>query len=206
MRFDSPGGPAVEALAERLERLFPQLDAAGRELALAIYAKLAEGSPVELGDAQARVASWPGVYYDAERRIIGFWGLTVRPTRHLLRVNGRELFAWCAWDTLFIPELLGASAEVASSCHATGAPVRLRVGPNAVERSEPEGLHLSLVVPEEEAVRADVITGFCHYVHFFSSKAAAVPWLERHAGARLLSLAEAFEVGRVLNARRYSSR
>ena len=58
--------------------------------------------------------------------------------------------------------------------------------------------------PEEEAVRADVITGFCRYVHFFSTEAAARPWLDKHTDAVLLPLAEAFDVGRTFNSRRYA--
>ncbi|MGQ0544487.1 MAG: organomercurial lyase [Betaproteobacteria bacterium] len=159
---------------------------------------------MELDDAARRVVeSWPGVYYDAERRIIGFWGLTLHSMRHRLRMNGRELFAWCAWDTLFIPELLGASAEVASTCQGSGMPVRLRVGPHGIEAAEPEELHVSFVVPGEKAVRADVITAFCDYVHFFASERGAGSWLAEHPDAFLLPLSEAFEVGRLLNRRRY---
>jgi len=37
--------------------------------------------------------------------------LTTRETPHKVRLSGRDLYAWCALDTLFIPGLLGEDAE-----------------------------------------------------------------------------------------------
>lgn len=203
-------------LAGRLEALLPPLDELGRRLSLAIHRALALGAPVRLSalsrqlgiepeEAARRVHAWPGVYWDAERRIIGYWGLTLARTRHALRIDGRSLFAWCAWDTLFLPELLGARAEVSSACRATDIAVRLTVGGGAVEAADPPGLWVSFLVPKEEAVRADVVTAFCHYVHFFSSERTAAPWLEQHPDAFLVPLSAAFEVGRLRNRLRYGT-
>jgi alkylmercury lyase len=188
-------------VAERLDPLFPALDEPGRAISLDIYRSLARGAPVTLtGAAAQRAKDWPGVYYDDEHRVIGFWGLALAPTRHRLRVGGRELYAWCAWDTLFLPAVLGTRIEVASTCRATGEPVRLVVRPDAVEWSEPRELALSFVVPTGKAVRVDVITSFCHHVHFFASKKAQLP-----PPVFLLALEEAFDVGRLLNRRRYGA-
>lgn len=204
------------ALAERLQPLFPALDPVDRRLSLAIYRELARGAAVHLpvlsrqlgieaADAGRRVQSWPGVYYDGEQRIIGYWGLALGGTQHRLRLGARTLFAWCAWDTLFLPEVLGEPIEVTSACRGTGAAVRLTVGRKAVASAEPPALAVSFLLPEEEAVRADVITGFCHYVHFFSSTGSAADWLAKHPDTFLVPLADAFEVGRLLNRRRYGA-
>jgi alkylmercury lyase len=201
--------PQVAEVAQQLERLFPALDELDQRLSLAIYRKLARGAPVGLKDLFSefgmdaaegvrRMRGWPGVYYDDEQRVIGYWGLSLASTRHRLRIGERELFAWCAWDTLFLPAVLGTRIEVASTCRATGQAVRLAVSPTVVESAEPPGISVSFVVPDGEAVRADVITSFCHYVHFFTAENA-----EMHPGTFLLSLPDAFEVGRLLNQRRY---
>jgi alkylmercury lyase len=200
----------VHEVAQRLQPLFPALDELDQQLSLAIYRKLARGAPVGLKDLFSelgmdategvrRMRAWPGVYYDGEQRVIGYWGLSLSSTRHRLRISGRELFAWCAWDTLFLPAVLGTRIEVTSTCRGTGEAVHLSVSPTAVESAEPPGLAVSFVVPSGEAVRADVVTSFCHHVHFFTSENA-----EKHPEAFLLSLPEAFEVGRLLNRRRYS--
>ncbi|MGH8724288.1 MAG: organomercurial lyase [Burkholderiales bacterium] len=206
----------MHEVARRLDPLFPALDEADQRLSLAIYRKLARGAPVDLNDLFSelgidaaegvrRMQPWPGVYYDSEQRVIGYWGLSLAPMRHRLRVGARELYAWCAWDTLFLPAVLGTRLGVASSCQATGEAVRLAVDATGVESAEPPGVAVSFVVPDSEAVRADVITSFCHYVHFFASEKAAAPWLEKRREAFLLSLRDAFEVGRLLNRRRYGT-
>ena len=208
--------PDIEALSEHLLRVFPALDPSGRRLSLALYRELARGAPVSPSSLAHRVEmpaemvvrqlrSWPGVYYDGEQRVVGFWGLTIAPMPHRLRVDGRELYAWCAWDTLFLPALLGTSVEVESSCRATGTPVHLTVTPHGVESAEPAGLSLSFLLPDAEAMNANVITSFCHYVHFFSSRKAAKPWLHEHPETFLLSLADAYEFGRRMNRTRYGT-
>jgi len=189
------GELTADEVARRLEPLFPALDEAGREISLDIYRRLARGAPVVLCEAAAaRVRKWPGVYYDSRGRIVGYWGLSLAPMRHRLRIGARELFAWCAWDTLFLPAVLGTRIEVESER------VHLVVSPEKVEAADPPGLLVSFVVPSGEGVRADIITSFCHHVHFYTSETA-----EKPPGAFLLSLAEAFEVGRLLNRRRYGA-
>src|SRR5258708_24453920 len=132
----------IEALCENLLRVFPALDPTGQRLSLALYRELAHGAPVSppavadrvemLAEAVVRqLRSWPGVYYDGEQRVVGFWGLTIAPMPHRMRVDGRELYAWCAWDTLFLPALLGTSVEVESPCPAPPAPLRLPPTPHA---------------------------------------------------------------------------
>ena len=108
-------------------------------------------------------------------------------------------------DYVLFPALLGASVEVESSCRATGAPVRLTVTPRGVESAEPAGLSVSFLLPEAEAMNANVITSFCHYVHFFSSRKAAKPWLHQHPETFLLSLVDAYEFGRRMNRTRYGT-
>ena len=208
--------PDIEALSEHLLRVFPALDPSGQRLSLALYRELARGTPVSPSSLADRVGmpaemvvrqlrNWPGVYYDGEQRVVGFWGLTIAPMAHRLRVEGREVYAWCAWDALFLPALLGTSVEVESSCRATGAPVRLTVTPRGVESSESAGLSVSFLLPETEAMNANVITSFCHYVHFFSSREAAKLWLHEHPETFLLPLADAYEFGGRINRARYGT-
>jgi alkylmercury lyase len=141
-----------------------------------------------------------GVFFDELGRVIGFWGLTVAelaPT-HRLEVNGRSLFAWCAWDTLFLPGLLSAPAHVTSTCPTTGETISLDVTPERVVTSSHGGAVVSFLLPER-GFDADVLQAFCHFVHFFASPAAGEAWSARHPGTFLLSLDDAFELGRLVN-------
>jgi alkylmercury lyase len=133
--------------------------------------------------------------------VIGFWGLTITelsPT-HRLEVNGRNLFAWCAWDTLFLPGILEATARVESACPTTGEMISLVVSPRGVVETSHRDAVVSFLTPDRD-FDADVIQSFCHFVHFFASREAGETWTAEHPGTFLLPLDDAFELGRRVNA------
>lgn len=49
-------------------------------------------------------------------RLLGVYGLTLKPTQHRLTLRGSTFFTWCAFDIVGIPAALGESAEIASEC------------------------------------------------------------------------------------------
>jgi len=207
----------LEALAEAVARAEPHFDEATRRIALTTYRRLAEGTPAPIGDiaersgegvefAEQLLGSWPGVFRDDRGDVVGFWGLTIGelvPT-HAIEVEGRRLFAWCAWDTLFLPGILGSEARVESACPVTKETISLLVRPDGVaETSHPLAV-VSFLLPSTE-FDADVIQSFCHFVHFFASREAGEAWSAEHPGTFLLSLDDAFELGRLVNARNFPS-
>ena len=176
-------------------------------LARALLRELANGEPItdralaaatgrKEGQVSAILARWPNVERDAQRRVVAFSGLTLRPTAHRVEVAGRELFAWCAWDTLFLPALLEQPARVQSRCPVTDTDVRLTVEPDGVRERNPEALRVSL--PRPGAVSTEDVTGsFCCHVHFLAGTVAAELWLAEHRGGAAVTLDEAFELGRL---------
>jgi hypothetical protein len=49
------------------------------------------------------------------------------PTQHVVRANGKEYFANCAWDSFGIPAALHAEADVLSRCEQSHEPLRLHI-------------------------------------------------------------------------------
>ncbi len=134
---------ATNEVALKVAAAFPQLSAPEQRIALGLYRLLAEGEPVssdrlaqhlDLSTNLVRevLNSWPAVYFDDEKNVIGFWGLALQEMPHRFKVNGRQLYNWCAWDSLFIPELLGKTAEVESTCPISGEIISLTVGPTTI--------------------------------------------------------------------------
>jgi alkylmercury lyase len=204
----------LDSLATSLATAVPNFD---EHVALAVYRRLAEGSPApetdiaECAGAPAErvrelLAAWPGVHLNEQENVIGFWGLTITrlsPT-HRLEVEGQTLFAWCAWDTLFLPEILDATARVETACPTTGETIALVVSPEGVlEASHPEAA-VSFLTPEQH-FDADVIQSLCHFVHFFASPGAGGAWTGEHPATFPLSLEDAFELGRRVNALNFPS-
>ncbi len=97
-----------------------------------------------------------GMQLDADGNVVGA-ALIARPTPHRLRVQGRDLYAWCSLDTLFLPGLLDEAAEVRSTCPVSGEEIRLTITPDGVEAYSPESTVLSVVDPQ--ALGADQGTG-----------------------------------------------
>jgi alkylmercury lyase len=64
------------------------------------------------------------VYRDDAGAVVGFWGLaaTEFPPHHY-RLDGRDLWTWCAWDPFILTRWLGGRADVASTDARTGEPV-----------------------------------------------------------------------------------
>ncbi len=198
---------------------FPRLSRRAREAGFALYRLLLEGgavSPEQVASVVGRatrevlaVLEAPGMrcqlLYDDQKRVIGFGGLTAEPTKHCLRMNGRELFTWCAWDGLFIPHLLGATAELESHCPATGQLLRVRVTPNGTLPVRGEPL-MSFLLPTAASCAESTersISCFCSYVNLLASREVGTTWVACRPDLFVLSLDEAFELGRRYNAARF---
>ncbi|MEW6208698.1 MAG: organomercurial lyase, partial [Acidobacteriota bacterium] len=113
-----------------------------------LYRLLASGQPVSIErlasevklprDAvQVILEQWPGVFYDEAYCVVGYWGLALPKMSHRFEINGQVLYTWCAWDSLFIPEILGVTAQVESFCPVTGNKIRLTVAPDLVKHADP---------------------------------------------------------------------
>jgi len=197
------------ALAQKVADAFPDLSATDQRIAVGLYRLLAEGEPVspdllaqhlDLSKSVVRevLNSWPAVYFNDEKNVVGFWGLALQEMPHRFKVNGRQLYTWCAWDSLFIPELLGKTAEVESTCPISGEIITLTVSPTRVENFSPEGAVVSFLSPTT-SFDMNIIASFCHYVLFFSSEASGKQWIADHEGTFLLTLEQAHEIGRLTN-------
>jgi len=206
----------LDALADDLSEAMPALDPTEQRVAVALYRLLATGLPVEPGLLSQRagvpaprvaelLSAWPGVYRDDQGRVIGFWGLSVAAMPpHQFEVAGKRLWTWCAFDALFIPAILGASAHVASTCPTTGAPISMVVSPQGVTERSPAGSVVSFLRPERQ-FDYDVILSFCHHVLFFASDAAGRQWTSQRPNAFLLTLDQGFKLGRRLVRRRFGA-
>jgi alkylmercury lyase len=204
----------LEELSAAVSGRMPYLSDEEGAVALSLYRLLSEGSPVSVerlaegaGRSQAEVmavlGAWPGIFYEDEA-IIGFWGLALDSTSHAFEVRSKRLSTWCAWDALFIPELIGQSALVSSRDPVTGEEISLTVGPGGIEEVSSPGVVVSFLDPSAIDFDDNVILNFCNYVHFFASVDSGTQWVAEHPGAFLLSLDEALYLGQRTNRSRYA--
>jgi Alkylmercury lyase len=98
--------------------------------------------------------------------------------------------------------VLEATARIESRDPHNGHRVRLAVDPDRIaDRSHPD-MVVSFLLLEQRLAGADVITDFCHYVHFFTDGRSASAWTAAHDGTFAVDLDDAFELGRQWNAAR----
>jgi alkylmercury lyase len=205
----------IERLTDQLVGAVPKLNQTEQQVALAVVRALACGEPVadqsiaetlRVPDGAIRemVGAWPGVLRDEHDRIIGFLGLSVVEFGdHRIQLQDRTLSARCAWDTLFLPELLGHGARVSSRCPTTGRDISLTVTPEGPADIKPDATVLSFLAPERP-FDGDVIRRFCHLVHFFASEQAA-EWTAQNPGTFTLSIEEGFRLGQLTNEATFGS-
>ena len=195
--------PGSKPTADALRHTFPACEDA--PLALALVRLLARGQPVtdamlaaaaalEIDTVAAQLARWPNIERDADDAVIGFSGLTLRPTEHRFQVEQQQLHTWCAWDTLFLPRMLGATAHVRSTCAVSGRRVELVVAPDGLVRADAPEIHVSFP-PLASTNTADITGTFCSHVRFLVGADAAHTWLQTYPDGHVLDLAAAFELG-----------
>ncbi|GAA3573916.1 organomercurial lyase MerB [Amycolatopsis ultiminotia] len=197
----------LHTVVSAMDSVFSHQDSSTGWLWQPLLRLLARGEPVTIAEVAAATGR-PGedvaqavdrlgdTEYDDLGRIVGY-GITLRPTPHRFTVDGTPLYTWCALDTLIFPAILDRSAQVESPCHTTGDPIRLTVEPDRVTDVEPETAVVSIVTPND---LASVRASFCNHVHFFTDTAAAQPWLSEHPGGSVLPVADAYQLGRELDA------
>lgn len=212
--------PTLDQYWEGLAAGLPAFSPEEQRVAVTLYRELAKGQPVDaaqlaraLGVSSlearallARDAIKAFVYPDEQGRVLGFGGLAAAPMHHRFEVEGRSLWTWCAWDSLFIPEILGRQARVTSPDPENGELVELLVSPDRIESAEPKDAVVSFVLPDANdfvTSAANVMAKFCHFVFFFTSRASGERWTAKHPGTFLYSPGEAFALAKRLNARNF---
>lgn len=195
----------LEQIATRLndsiEGVIGRPSAATWNVRRAAYRLLAEGEPVTLAQIADAAGSDVTQVEDClhgssdiadDGRVRGAMGLSLRPTQHQMRIDGTQLYTWCALDLLFIPRALDASAEIESTSPASGEVVRAVVTPRGIHALDPQEAVVSVI--QMRAGHDEVRSAFCNHVHFFTSDIDAAGWQHDHPEGWVLPASSAFDL------------
>lgn len=203
-------------LLNLLPESFMKLSDQEQKLSLAIYRNLATGKPVSNSTLASNVSlttkevdsileKWPGVFYDDDK-IIGYWGLAISKMAHTIKLQEQILYGWCAWDTLFIPQLLDKPATIISKDPVTNEKIIIQIDQHGNLIDEDAEVMVSMLIPDEEQIMENIVTSFCHYIHFFENKNNGNKWVNEHEGTFLISLQQAIELSQTKNELQYGNK
>lgn len=200
---DTPDLSELDGLIECLLRDTPSLTPEDQHLALRIFRALARGRPVDAtrawnssasnGELERLLSCFPSTMRQGDD-IVAFGGLSLAPTAHRFIVADTVLYTWCAWDGLFLPELLGTDALIESHCPLTGEAVQVSVDADGIRETNPDRVWVSMV--NCSIGTRDVLDAFCRHVNFQADPGKATS----ADGSLVLSIDDAFELGRRVNA------
>jgi alkylmercury lyase len=157
------------------------------------------GYPVPPGEIAVRLQITPdtvistlrgfGAEFDKDGNVVGA-GLTLVPTPHIYKVNGRKLYTWCALDALLFPVMLKHTAHIESFDPISGDKIQVTVTPDGVQKVEPEAAVVSWVNSNVDP--SNIRGSVCHYVYFFTSPETASRWIAEHPGKMFYPVIDAF--------------
>jgi len=159
--------------------------------------RLAEawGMPLEQVNAIFEQASALGtLQLDDEGNMVGS-AISLVPSSHKFLVNGKTLYAWCSYDAIYAPGVIGSDAVVESVDPLTNESIRIKVSPNGVMESEPEGIVTTVVGMEADA-RGGAESPRCNQMQFFVSEENASKWAIDHSGVSIMTVDQLFDVAK----------
>ncbi|OLS24245.1 MAG: Alkylmercury lyase [Candidatus Heimdallarchaeota archaeon LC_3] len=187
----------------------PDLDERASKFLEVILKEVTKGSPVtqekcyeiaaELNLSKEEIRSFieTSTERDKQGRILGLFGLTQNEYAHKFEIDGEKLYAFCGWDTLFLPQLLMKTAKVEVVDHQSKETIKIEISPEKVLSIFPPTAVLSIVIPEVEIENLAQVYGiFCSNVHFFASEKNLRDWFEhREYNPLVISIEEGFALG-----------
>ena len=186
-----------------------------KELALEIYRRLGKGQPVSLDDlladkeisleeAKEFLDSSGGVFYNDDGDIVGFWGIAVQKMAHKIITDQQTIYGWCAWDALFIPQLLGEAATI-ESLSPTKEIIKLKLSEQGDVLEGSENIMVSFIEPDAGKMMENVVANFCHYIFLFKDKSSGEQWVKEHEGTYLLPLQDVINLSKEKNLRQFGN-
>ena len=131
----------VEKFFDAFPNEYMSLSIEEQKISGKIYILLSEGNPVSIDDIADSIGiekdhvksitdKWTGIHYD-DGDIIAYRGLAIGKSAHTLKLDDQILYTWCAWDTLFIPQIIGKTTKVESIDPITKESISLTVSPES---------------------------------------------------------------------------
>jgi len=135
-----------------------------------------------------------GAELDQEGNVVGM-GLSLVPTPHSYRIEGRQFYVWCAVDAITFPIFHKTNVVIESPDPVSGEKIRLMGTPEGANDVNPSTTVVTWVPKTEsfETIRAS----FCNFTHFFTSVETASQYVSQHPGLLIVPVDDIFQIGKL---------
>lgn len=122
--------------------------------------------------------------------------ISLIPTNHKVQIHDVELYAWCAYDAVFAPGVIGKKAEIESVDPLSKETIKITISPEGEIVSDPSGVVVTVVGLETDS-RGGVDSPRCSQMHFFVSEENAQKWSSDYAGVSIMAVEQLYEMANV---------
>jgi alkylmercury lyase len=201
---------SLQSTVEQLLELLPNLNVEERQISKFLYQKLSLGRPVSIEsiadefhksiqEIQVLLKQMAYVEYSATGEISAYRGVTLNQTRHYLFHNNFKIYTWCAFDTLFLADLLVEPVSIASNCPTCGKRIAFDVNDRNITSSKESDTVMSFIIPDKVDYCENLQNAFCCKVHFFCNQQCGSEWVNLSHEISFFDLAESLVIAQERN-------
>jgi len=200
----------LQSTVQQLQKLLPNLKKEERQISKFLYQKLALGNsvPIEtianelqipIQDIQVHLKQMAYVEYSATGEISAYRGVTLNQTKHCIFHNNVKIYTWCAFDTLFLADLLVEPVSISSNCPVCGKAIACKVTDRNLTSSKDSDTVMSFIIPNKVDYCEDLQNAFCCKVHFFCNEKCGSEWINLSPEVDFFDLSESLVIAQERN-------
>lgn len=201
---------SLQSTVQQLQKLLPNLKKEERQISKFLYQKLALGRSVtietianELKNSiqhiQDHLKQMAYVEYNKASEISAYRGVTLTQTNHYVSHNNSKVYTWCAFDTLFLADLLVKPVSISSNCPTCCKAIAFTVTDRDLTSLEDTDIVMSFIIPNKIDYCEDLQNTFCCKVHFFCNDQCGSDWKNLSAKIGFFGLAESLVIAQERN-------
>lgn len=200
----------LQSTVQQLQELLPNLKNEERLISRFLYQKLALGRSVSIEtianelqepiqDVQDHLNQMRYVEYSADSEVSAYRGVTLNKTKHHVFHNNFKIYTWCAFDTLFLADLLVKPVSISSNCPTCCKSIACKVTDRDLISLKETDTVMSFIIPNKVDYCEDLQNAFCCKVHFFCNEQCGSEWINMSPEIVFFDLAESLVIARERN-------
>jgi len=133
-----------------------------------------------------------GARFSQKGEIIGLT-LSLEPSATIVTIRGKQVNAWCAFDALFVGQMLNEETEVKTLSPINGEEIEFIVGPTGIREVQPNSAAISMERPPDDEDSEGIS---CSLNHFFGDLEKANQWSATKENTAILDPQQAWRVAK----------